>query len=232
MEDSCLMISSSTLEKLFFLDNNCEETKKTLKDLPILGTSALEQFLEHTVQEQQRMRMSPDSTMELPQPLRPSASSDLPILQNCVVPDSTTSDLTYDSDAFNSEDSCSSFAEVTAASTDSLTTASTASITNANLLIAMSNEDESSSSSSSFDLKRPSMIFKKKNAKKAKKAGDSVLKCDLCNYTTRFKEHLTSHMNTHATIRNHMCSECGQTFKWSHSLKRHQRTHAPTSDFR
>lgn len=81
------------------------------------------------------------------------------------------------------------------------------------------------------------MIFQysekpKKNAKKAKKAGDTLLKCEMCDYTTRFKEHLTSHMHTHQSTRNYMCSDCGQTFKWSHSLKRHQRTHAPTSDFR
>ena len=68
--------------------------------------------------------------------------------------------------------------------------------------------------------------------KKAKKAGDSLLKCEVCDYTTRFKEHLTSHMHKHAPDRNYMCQDCGQTFKWSHSLKRHQRTHAPSSDYR
>ena len=67
--------------------------------------------------------------------------------------------------------------------------------------------------------------MKKKRKKKVKRAGDTLLKCHMCDYTTRFKEHLTSHMNTHYTDRNYMCSDCGQTFKWSHSLKRHQRTH-------
>lgn len=81
----------------FFLDE---------KNLPILGTSALEQFLD---QESERMRMSPDSTMNHIESssIRSESSSN----GDSQVPDSTTSDMAYDSDAFNSEDSCSSFAE-------------------------------------------------------------------------------------------------------------------------
>ena len=185
------------------------------KDLPILGQ--LEQFLE------ERMRMSPDSTMheavniQPPHSIRSDSSSN-----NDQIPDSTTSDLAYDSDAFNSEDSCSSFAE---AQHMSLSCHSLAAPSNANLLVFK--EEDFNESSSSCENQLP-----KKNAKKAKKAGDTLLKCHMCDYNTRFKEHLTSHMHKHAPDRNYMCQECGQTFKWSHSLKRHQRTHAPSSDFR
>lgn len=153
---------------------------------------------------------------------------------NDQVPDSTTSDLAYDSDAFNSEDSCSSFAEAQQMSTSLSmpplpTDGAHASAPSSfhNLFSGNKHKTTDEDSSSSSYESRP-----RKNLKKAKKAGDTLLKCDYCVYTTRFKEHLTSHMNTHATTRNYMCSDCGQTFKWSHSLKRHQRTHAPSSDFR
>lgn len=203
-------MSSSSLER-FFLDEK--------KSLPILGTSALEQFLH---QESERLRMSPDSTVNINAEHssgQHSIHSDSSVHHNDQVPDSTTTDLAYDSDAFNSEDSCSSFAEA-----QQMTNAF-APPSSANLLLLQS---EDSSSSLSFEKK----VQNKKNAKKSKKAGDMLLKCEMCAYTTRFKEHLTSHMHTHATTRNYMCSDCGQTFKWSHSLKRHQRTHAPSSDFR
>ena len=207
---------SSNLES-FFLDE-----KKHLDSLPILGTSALEQFLH---QDSERMRMSPDSTMPS-EAVNSVASGPMSIHSDSSchdqVPDSTTSELAYDSDAFNSEDSCSSFAEAQQMSLSHIVPLSPpqnsiASPSNANLLLLNNNED---------------VPKRKKNLKKAKKAGDTLLKCELCDYSTRFKEHLTSHMHTHATTRNYMCSDCGQTFKWSHSLKRHQRTHAPSSDFR
>lgn len=175
------------------------DSKKNLESLPFLGTRDLEQFLE---QESERMRMSPDSTMtEGPvstsgaESLRSEGSSS----NADQVPDSTTSDLCYDSNAFDSEDSTSSFAEVFPPQPP------------------------------------PPKVYTKKNSKKSKKAGDTLLHCEHrpdCNYTTRFKEHLTSHMQSHNSARNYMCSDCGQTFKWSHSLKRHQRTHSPASDFR
>ena len=69
----------------------------------------------------------------------------------------------------------------------------------------------------------------KKRARKSK-VGPCELACPLCEYTTRVKEHLASHMNSHATDRKYMCIQCGQTFKWSHSLRRHQRTH--TKDYK
>ena len=186
MEDPCLMTPS--LERFFF------DSKKNLETLPILGTSALEQFLEI---ESERMRMSPDSTMNNHPQVRPE-SIQSEGSNNDQVPDSTTSDL-YDSDAFNSEDSTSSFAEVLAQSPP-----------------------------------QPKVYTKTKNTKKSKKAGAVKLFCkhDQCDYSTDYKEHMTSHMLTHTTQRNYMCSDCGQTFKWSHSLKRHQRTHSPASDFR
>ena len=193
----------------FFLND-----KKSLDSLPILGTSALEQFL---VQESERMRMSPDSTMNAVQiHVHNSNSINSDSSSNDQIPDSTTSDLNYDSDAFNSEDSCSSFAEAQQM-------AAVSGSTNFGNIFASKPFCEESNSS----YEKP-----RKNAKKAKKAGDTLLKCEMCDYTTRFKEHLTSHMNTHKTTRNYMCSDCGQTFKWSHSLKRHQRTHAPSTDFR
>ena len=98
---------------------------------------------------------------------------------------------------------------------------------NSNLLLFRNHHADFSSSPLNFENRLP-----KKNAKKAKKAGDTLLKCEVCDYTTRFKEHLMSHMHKHQPDRNYMCQQCGQTFKWSHSLKRHQRTHAPSSDFR
>ena len=185
MEDPCLMTTPS-IER-FFYDS---------KSLPILGQ--LEQFLE---QESERMRMSPDSTMT-EGPVSTSGAESLGSEGSSSnadqVPDSTTSDLCYDSNAFDSEDSTSSFAEVFPPQPP------------------------------------PPKVYTKKNSKKSKKAGDTLLRCehDHCNYTTRFKEHLTSHAQSHNSARNYMCSDCGQTFKWSHSLKRHQRTHSPASDFR
>lgn len=224
-----------------------EQESKTNLDLPVLGSSALEQFLQQAVVQQQRLvdmeRMSPDSTME---PLASeTASISLTMVSQqyhsggIAAPDSTTSDLTYDSDAFNSEDSCSSFAEVQA----------TASASNAHLLLLPEEDEEDDSSASSASPASPSfdLVFQNNmdnnnsrkhkkvkvgKAKKTKRAGDVLLQCHQCQYTTRFKEHLASHMHTHATARNYMCSDCGQTFKWSHSLRRHQRTHSPTADFR
>lgn len=64
----------------------------------------------------------------------------------------------------------------------------------------------------------------KKRTRKSK-AGPNELCCPLCEYSTRVKEHLASHMNSHTSDRKYMCGQCGQTFKWSHSLRRHQRTH-------
>ena len=131
----------------------------------------------------------------------------------------TSQQVDYDSDAFNSDDSCSSFAEVEAVHQF------------AQRLAAQHGQGSAPPSQQNLNLMFPGSgshegcLMKKKRKKKVKRAGDTLLKCHMCDYTTRFKEHLTSHMNTHYTDRNYMCSDCGQTFKWSHSLKRHQRTH-------
>ena len=52
----------------------------------------------------------------------------------------------------------------------------------------------------------------KKRSRKSK-AGPTELACPLCEYTTRVKEHLASHMNSHTNDRKHMCGQCGQIFK-------------------
>ena len=111
MEDPCLVMTSTATSNFFenFLDQKkfCGD----LRDLPVLGTSALEQFLEQS-EEQQRIRMSPDSTMNpagIPESRNNPSPDQSPSDQ---VPDSTTLDLAYDSDAFNSEDSCQSFPDV------------------------------------------------------------------------------------------------------------------------
>ena len=222
MEDPWLMTSSTD----FFLD----EKKPLVDSLPILEKleQILPQFLD---QESERMRMSPDSTMphevvnnqiqhsEAHSSIRSNSLSQI----NDQIPDSTTSDgspgseLAYDSDAFNSEDSCSSFAEAQSLS---------------HSLAAPSSVNFGLKLEEDFNGCNYERLPHRKNSKKAKKAGDSLLKCEVCDYTTRFKEHLTSHMHKHAPDRNYMCQDCGQTFKWSHSLKRHQRTHAPSSDYR
>ncbi len=270
MEDPCLTFPSS-LERFLYQTSNSDKTglsrnsydnsvnsgsgsdissnsSSSLSDLPILGTSALEQFLEQSVQENQRLnnmqdqRMSPDSSSNAVGASLSSVEDEQPPVasQNNMVPDSTTSDLAYDSDAFNSEDSCSSFAEVMANSAAS----AASEVNNANLLLVkdsslnfkdlknkLNHNNAGHHQNSSVNGVNHGRI-KKKNVKKSKRAGDTLLKCEQCPYTTRFKEHLTSHMHTHATARNYMCSDCGQTFKWSHSLRRHQRTHAPSADFR
>ena len=224
MEDPWLMTSSTD----FFLD----EKKPLVDSLPILEKleQILPQFLD---QESERMRMSPDSTMphevvnnqiqhsEAHSSIRSNSLSQI----NDQIPDSTTSDgspgseLAYDSDAFNSEDSCSSFAEAQQVSLS-------------HSLAAPSSVNFGLKLEEDFNGCNYERLPHRKNSKKAKKAGDSLLKCEVCDYTTRFKEHLTSHMHKHAPDRNYMCQDCGQTFKWSHSLKRHQRTHAPSSDYR
>ena len=122
-------------------------------------------------------------------------------------PDSTTNDhVSYDSDAFNSEDSCDSSSE------------------NSHAILGQLHQQQI----------EPVIQVVKKKKKKSKRAGDVLLRCEeeRCGYTTRFKEHLTSHMHTHRADRNYMCHDCGQTFKWSHSLKRHQRTHKPADQYK
>ena len=161
---------------------------------------------------------SPSSSM-VSSPMSSASSSSTAAPQ----PDSTTNDhvITFDdSDAFNSEDSCDSSSE------------------NGQFLGQPENFREQFPGGPEVQQQQQAMIplqqVKTKKKKKSKRAGDVLLRCEeeRCDYTTRFKEHLTSHMHTHRSDRNYMCHDCGQTFKWSHSLKRHQRTHKPADQYK
>ena len=135
--------------------------------------------------------------------------------------------VNYDSDAFDSDASDASYlelernpnliAEILASAHPAIRSESNGPVERESGLAAAAAAEEEAAAG-----KRKT---KKTKKKKVKRAGDVVLQCSQCDYSTRFKEHLTSHMNTHNERRNFMCSDCGQTFKWSHSLKRHQRTH-------
>jgi uncharacterized C2H2 Zn-finger protein len=255
------------------------------EDLPIIGTSALEQILcpsspssisSHSSSTSSGSslssmhdmeRMSPDSTMEFSRSQSGDAFQNAngyhlsqnspPIIQQ---PDSTTADLNnYDSDDFNSDDSCDSSFEI---QQNDRIPSNASDSTQANTFNQHQNQYRSNPillpqpsvrsnlqqhhptpSPQNLDLIYNSSTYngvhqdqknninnnnnnnvplKKKKKKKCKRAGDVILTCNLCDYTTRYKEHLTSHMHTHDPSRNYMCSDCGQTFKWSHSLKRHQ----------
>ena len=228
--------------------------------LPVLGSNALEQLLSQSVSDrlvpnpalEAMERMSPDSSVDwkgsnnsssmtvassLASPSGSSVSSSASLVHQ---PDSTTADLNnYDSDAFNSDDSNHSFAELEL--NPNLISNLVAQATQQqqqqqqheqlNFQNNNFNQQQLSPSSghslSSFeeDDSRLGKAKKQVRRKKQKRAGDVLIKCELCPYSTRYKEHLTSHMNTHNEDRNYLCDDCGQTFKWSHSLKRHQRTH-------
>lgn len=144
---------------------------------------------------------------------------------------STAAAVEYDSDAFNSDDSNESFVELQL--NPSLLTdlanpgkaPSSDPLSFAGKLPPSPAASTASDASSGEPAKDATSRKSAKAKKKSKRAGDVPLQCQLCPYTTRYKEHLTSHMNTHREDRAYMCSDCGQTFKWSHSLKRHQRKH-------
>ena len=277
-----------------FLYSPAEDTASSgTEDLPVIGTSALEQILcpsspsslsstssstssRSSIASLHEMeRMSPDSTMEFTRSQSGSAfqsSNGCPFTHNSPVvigqPDSTTTDLNnYDSDEFNSDDSCDSSSFE--AQQDNRDSHNIVEGRNGNSFSQHQIQNHSNSmppppqpstvsnsfqhnplpSPQNLDLIYNSSTFnaihqdpkninnnnnnivpiKKKKKKKCKRAGDVTLTCShvlpcgkLCDYTTRYKEHLTSHMHTHDPSRNYMCSDCGQTFKWSHSLKRHQ----------
>uniref|UniRef100_A0A0K2UFN6 Zinc finger protein 729like [Anolis carolinensis] n=1 Tax=Lepeophtheirus salmonis TaxID=72036 RepID=A0A0K2UFN6_LEPSM len=204
-------------------------------DLPVLGSSALESILEEessssssssSSSEEMENRMSPDSTEDHSglNTMDPSSNSSSSHLQ--ALPDSTTSSLPdYDSDAFDSDDSRSSLAELNYIH-PSFPPESPLLLPQSHpaLLPSTPVVEEPRIHHPENNLPAAPSI-KQKKKKKTKRAGETVLHCDLCDYSTRYKEHLTSHMNTHVSERNFMCSDCGQTFKWGHSLKRHQRTH-------
>jgi len=194
-------------------------------ELPVLGTSALEQIL-HQASLDFPPAMSPDSTQWASSTSSASAStsgvesgsesghsSDLECL-----PDSTTREAREDdacstnSDPINSSGSEYSFEPLLEEPAPSSYYSSPASST------SLPSPPQKRSSPYSEDAPQ------KKRSRKSK-AGPTELGCPLCEYTTRVKEHLASHMNSHTSERKHMCGLCGQTFKWSHSLRRHQRTH-------
>ena len=183
-------------------------------DLPVLGSTAIDQVL--TFNES----MSPDSSHWTSSS---GVESGTESMHDDVLPDSTTGVLTsshldrddtmsVNSDPLNSSGSEYSFA------------ASPPSFEN-----IIGEEISQSPSLKRKDTDTPSYTGAKKRARKSK-VGPCDLQCPLCEYTTRVKEHLASHMNSHASERKYMCIQCGQTFKWSHSLRRHQRTH--TKDYK
>lgn len=265
------------VERFLYSPPNDSSSSSGSEDLPIIGTSALEQILcpsspssisttSSSPSLHDMERMSPDSTMEF------TRSHNGNPYQNCsgqaliensppiiAQPDSTTQDLSnYNSDEFDSDDSCDSSFDIQEGSRPY----HNAPTPNGSSFMQQTHQKQSNSllgshpqvganvhqphptpspqnldliyNSSSYngvqqDQKNINnnnnnnhMPIKKKKKKKSKRAGDVILTCNLCDYTTRYKEHLTSHMHTHDPSRNYMCSDCGQTFKWSHSLKRHQ----------
>ena len=215
-----------------------DSSASSTADLPLLSYlhADLDQLLSEEssrpVVPDMESRMSPDSSVEwavqtqqqqqphhhhihhpqLPSPASSMVSSPMSSTSSSAPPqpDSTTSEPHYDSDAFNSEDSCDS--------------------TNENTFLGplpLPHQQQPM-----MPLQQQQQQVKKK--KKSKRAGAEWLRCGVsgCGYSTRYKEHLTSHMHTHETNRNYMCSDCGQTFKWSHSLKRHQRTHQAADQYK
>lgn len=54
-----------------------------------------------------------------------------------------------------------------------------------------------------------------------------VLKCEVCDYTSRYKHNVDHHMSTHAkrTSNKHRCSDCTQSFYDKYELRMHQKGH-------
>jgi len=211
-----------------------------LSELPVIGTSALEQILHQasldfsssaSPSSSTMSSMSPDSTTSSFSGGRNSTSGiESGSESEYILPDSTTDNKDEESDncSVNSDPINSSSSEYSfAASPPSFE--------------PILQEDQSPVNSSPHSLKRKgdsvdctdcteeetteeARPISKKRARKSK-AGPCELSCPLCEYKTRVKEHLASHMNSHTQDRKYMCVQCGQTFKWSHSLRRHQRTH-------
>ena len=190
-----------------------------LSELPVIGTSALEQIL-HQASLDFNPAMSPDSSQWThstsgvesgSESLDGRTESDLECL-----PDSTTQDNKDDDTcSVNSDPINSSGSEYSFAASPPVFEPVLHEETNNNTNASSAQKRKSPSSEDA-----PS----KKRSRKSK-AGPNELCCPLCEYTTRVKEHLASHMNSHTSDRKYMCNQCGQTFKWSHSLRRHQRTH-------
>lgn len=187
-------------------------------ELPILGSTALEQILHSSLagdhHPQYTAVMSPDSSQWTASTSGVESGSESPDEHNddldCL-PDSTTErdidTMSVNSDPLNSSGSEYSFAASPPAFEPLLQE-------DFQFEKGLKRKHANSESSESS----------KKRSRKSK-IGPTDLMCPLCDYTTRVKEHLGSHMNSHASERKYMCNQCGQTFKWSHSLRRHQRTH-------
>jgi len=191
-------------------------------ELPVIGSSALEQIL-HQASLDFSPAMSPDSSQWTNSTSGVESGSESLSIDgrndsdiDCL-PDSTTANsvdegfdnLSVNSDPINSDGSEYSFA----ASPPVFIPVIDEPNNNQELPVATKRKVTGSDEAPA-----------KKRSRKSK-AGPTELSCPLCEYTTRVKEHLASHMNSHASERKYMCTECGQTFKWSHSLRRHQRTH-------
>ncbi|CAH8502482.1 unnamed protein product [Schistosoma curassoni] len=58
----------------------------------------------------------------------------------------------------------------------------------------------------------------------ATSTGESLLKCKLCNYTTRHYSNMYVHIRTHTGDKPYSCSACGVTFTQGSSLKLHIRS--------
>lgn len=156
-------------------------------------------------------RMSPDSTVN---PVLTLTQNDASMVGFGMVttieqPDSTTNDLnSYDSDAFDSEDSVSSFAEVQEAAAASgmmwpsvekphqecegqqrvhrrerRSTSSSSSGSYSEPLANRNFGNALTTQKSSTDAKPP-------KKKKTKRQESTVLKCQCCEYTTRYEKHL------------------------------------------
>jgi uncharacterized Zn-finger protein len=196
-------------------------------ELPVLGTSALEQIL-HQASLDFPPAMSPDSsqwtsastasTSGVESGSESGHSSDLDCL-----PDSTTREARDDdqcsdnSDPINSSGSEYSFA-ASPPSFEPLLPEEPCSYP------SYPGEGLSPTAGLKRSAGQEAEAPAKKRSRKSK-AGPTELACPLCEYSTRVKEHLASHMNSHTSDRKYQCGQCGQTFKWSHSLRRHQRTH-------
>ena len=210
-----------------------------LSELPVIGTSALEQILHqasldypHPPVSSTSPAMSPDSsqwTHSTSGVESGSESSDIDCLPDSTVRDKEDDNCSVNSDPLNSSSSEYSYAASPPVFEPVLDIPEDVSNNNSVLndsgnLSSVSSDSPTSSAIKRKNVEDDSSAPIKKRTRKSK-AGPNELCCPLCEYSTRVKEHLASHMNSHTSDRKYMCNQCGQTFKWSHSLRRHQRTH-------